>query len=141
MMETIGSRIKGLRKSKHLTQGELAKRIGIKQPSLSLIESGGTVTIAGTTLAALCSELTTTPSFIMLGVEDGDAHETAMQEAELIAIFRALPRQAQDALIHSARTVKEALSTSSAWVKPVKNAPPVELGGSAQKPARRTGGH
>ena len=102
-----------LRKSNRLTQVDLAERIGISQGSLSDIEKGRTVEISGSTLESLCRHLTATPSFIMHGVRAGESHESAMQESELLSIFRELPPQAQDALMHSARTVRQAIPKTS----------------------------
>lgn len=38
--EEIGQRIRKLRKSRHLTQSQLAEKVKMSRPSISLIESG-----------------------------------------------------------------------------------------------------
>lgn len=110
----MGKRLKALRLSKQLTQVQLAARTGLKQNTISDLERGDSLEMKAETLQALCKELVTTPSYILHGVKDGDAHEAQLQEAELVAIFRELPPSAQSALVNSARLLREAMPTTSA---------------------------
>lgn len=112
-MSSMGQRIKALRLSKHLTQTKLAERAGVKQNTISDLERGDTQEMMAETLQALCKELVTTPSYILHGVADGEAHEAQLREAELIALFKELPAQAQAALVNSARLLREAIPTNS----------------------------
>lgn len=113
-MPTMGARIKALRLSKQLTQAKLAEKTGLKQNTISDLERGDSLEMKAETLQALCKELVTTPSYILHGVADGEAHEAQLQEAELVALFRELPAQAQAALVNSARLLREAIPTNSA---------------------------
>ena len=112
-MTTMGTRLRALRLSKQLTQVQLAARVGVKQNTLSDLERGDSKTMEAATLQALCRELVTTSAYILNGVADGEEHEAAMQEAELIAIFRELPPPSQAALIKDARLLREAMPTQS----------------------------
>lgn len=112
-METIGGRIKLLRTSRRLTQTQLADLLEIKQNTLSELETGKSIVMSAPTLEAVCRVLVTTPSFVLYGVKHGDSVETAMMEAELTAIFRELPEQAQEALIKDARLIRSAVPTNT----------------------------
>lgn len=112
-MSSMGQRIKALRLSKNLTQVKLAERTGLKQNTISDLERGDTQEMMAETLQALCKELVTTQSYILHGVADGEAHEAQLREAELVALFKELPAQAQAALVNSARLLREAIPTNS----------------------------
>lgn len=43
MEQTFGGRLRGYRKGKHLTQQELAERIGVSDKTVSRWESGGSL--------------------------------------------------------------------------------------------------
>lgn len=106
-MGKIGDRVRAMRKAKQLSQAELAKRIGITQPSLSLIESGQTASLAGTTLDGLCRELGTTTEYILHGTMQPDPEVTKLQ-GELIRILNLLPPEARPALLGAARGILDA---------------------------------
>lgn len=61
---SIGYKVKARREQLGITPAELARRIGIKQPSLWAIENGKTKTLKPTTLEALCMALSTTPHYL-----------------------------------------------------------------------------
>jgi transcriptional regulator with XRE-family HTH domain len=107
-MNTIGSRVKLLRKGRHMTQEALAKALDITQPALSMIESGKTLSLSGEVLAGLCRELTTTPDFVLYGSGTVDDFESALQIAEVTSIMHKLPAQAREALLSQARLVARA---------------------------------
>lgn len=102
-MNTIGSRIRFLRKKRGLKQTALAQMVGITQGSLSLIENDETEVPAGRTLAGLCAALKTTPEFILGGEGDPDSIEAAIQENELIHLWRDMPQEQRDMLLDVAR--------------------------------------
>jgi transcriptional regulator with XRE-family HTH domain len=64
-METIGGRIRTLRKERGLTQPELATAIGKDQSTISDIERGAG--FSAETLMALCDALETTAEYVMRG--------------------------------------------------------------------------
>ena len=107
-MSTIGSRVKALRLARGLKQSELAKRIGIAAGSLSLIESDTTKVPAGDTLAALCRELQTTQDFILAGQGDSNTIAAAIDESELVHVWRDLPEDARRLVLEHARSTAKA---------------------------------
>lgn len=63
----LGARIKRRREELGLQQIDLARRVGISQPSLSNIESGKTKSLRAATLVGLARALKTTTRWIMTG--------------------------------------------------------------------------
>lgn len=112
-MATIGERVRLLRKKRGLSQVELAARVGITQGSLSLIETNKTEVPAGETLAALCRVLKTTPDFIIAGAGDPDSIESAMQEHELVHLWRDLPQDARLLVLENAQAVSRAFAAKT----------------------------
>ena len=102
-MDTIGKRIMARRKSLGLTQVDLSLRVGIKQPTLSQIESDQTKEMEASTLAGLCRELMLTPDYLIFGAGEAGDDELALKASELLYILRALNRDKQDSLMNMAR--------------------------------------
>lgn len=106
---TIGSRVRTLREAAGLTVAELARRIGIRQPSLWLIEDGQTKTLRGSTLMKLAEVLNADPAWISTG--RGAPYRMTVagpDEGELISIYRNLPPDAQKALLGAAKGLIQA---------------------------------
>jgi transcriptional regulator with XRE-family HTH domain len=112
-MSSIGSRVRELRLKRGLKQAALAAMAGITQGSLSLIENDKTEVPAGETLAGLCRALTTTPDFLIAGAGDPDSIEAAIQEHELVFLWRALPPEGRQMVLDSAHSASRALVKSS----------------------------
>lgn len=124
-MDTIGTRVKALRQLRHMTQVQLAQKSKIAQPTISNIENAGpTYEIDAKTLLALAKALATTPEYLFNGAMDEDHLEEVMQEAELQAIFRELPRPAKESLILAARTVRQAVPAATPAHPFANGAPP-----------------
>lgn len=104
-MQTIGSRVKALRVSKHLNQKQLAALVGVSQPAIAKIENGKTVNVKGYVLDALASALSSTPAFILRGSSDSSEHEQAMLSAEMSAIFSSLTLRDKETIIRIARSM------------------------------------
>jgi transcriptional regulator with XRE-family HTH domain len=111
-MSTIGQRVRALRKARGYSQVELSTLAGISQGSLSLIERDETQMPAGDTLAGLCKALKTTPDFLIAGAGDPDSIESAMQEHELVYLWRDLPEDARRLVLENAHAVKRAFGTA-----------------------------
>ena len=109
-MDTIGSRVTLLREKRGLNQTQLAKAAGIAQGSLSLIEKNLTKMPAGDTLAALCKVLRTTPDFLIAGAGDPDSIDAAIQEHELVFLWRDLPEDARRLVLENAHSVRRAFA-------------------------------
>lgn len=122
----MGKRIAMLRESRGLSAAELARRIGIKQPSLWAIEHDETLTLKGSTLVALCEELHTTADFILRGGSEAVGIQLAAMEAELLFVLRSLAPEKRVALIEYARYLKGQQAppavqmTEPAKVRPLK---------------------
>jgi transcriptional regulator with XRE-family HTH domain len=113
-MTTIGQRVRYLRKKRGYSQVELATLAGITQGSLSLIERNETEMPAGDTLAGLCKALKTTPDFLVAGGGDPDSIESAIQEHELVFLWRDLPEDARRLVLENAHSVKKAFGSTKA---------------------------
>lgn len=111
-MTTIGERVRLLRKKRGFSQVELSALAGVSQGSLSLIEKNKTEMPAGDTLAGLCRALKTTPDFLVAGAGDPDSIDSAIQEHELVFLWRDLPEEARRLVLENAHSVKRAFTTS-----------------------------
>lgn len=117
-METIGERVKSLRELRELDQTELAKKIGVKQSAISMIESGKTKTLSGKVLGGLCEHLFSTPAYILRGAGHRVTKERARQIAELTKLAQDLADQALTALLESARAVTRATAKPPETAQP-----------------------
>lgn len=70
-----------------------------------MIEKNHTKIPAGDTLAALCRELRTTQDFILAGAGDPDSIASAIQEHELVFLWRDLPESARRLVLENAQSV------------------------------------
>jgi len=68
-IQSLGLRLRTARKLRKHSQVTLAKAAGLKQPSISELESGETKEISGPTLIALCGELRVRPEWLVTGKE------------------------------------------------------------------------
>ena len=116
---TIGERIKKLRKEKKLTQQALAERIGIKQNSLTLLETGRN-NPSTQTILSICREFRVNEQWLREG--EGEmyvaCHETLLAEVtaeyglneeqqELIAAFMELSDIERQAIVTAAMKAAE----------------------------------
>lgn len=112
-MGTIGARVRALRLKRGLKQDALAAMVGVTQGTLSLIEKNKTQVPAGATLAGLCKALQTTPDFLIAGAGDPDSIEAAIQEHELVFLWRELPEAGRQMVIDAAHSASRALKKST----------------------------
>lgn len=122
-MDTIGGRVKALRESKRINQSELARRVGIKQPSLYNIESNKTKEIKGYVLDALARELNTTTGYILTGAVSNEAHEASMMLAEIHAIFKTLSPKDQEQMLRDARGLALTAAPAASQLNPFPKVP------------------
>lgn len=73
-----------------------------------MIERDETEMPAGGTLAGLCKALMTTPDYLIAGAGDPDSIESAMQEHELVFLWRDLPEEARRLVLENAHSVSRA---------------------------------
>lgn len=67
MISGLGGRLREARKLRRFSQLALAKATGLKQPSISELESGETKEISGPTLIAVCAALRIRPEWLVTG--------------------------------------------------------------------------
>lgn len=113
---TIGQRVKKLRIEKHLTQSELAEKLGYKsKTSVAHIENGRD--IPRSMVVTLSKVLNTTPAYLM-GWEDEKAApktepisdkklELTENEKAIVDIFKNLTETQQGELIGRAKAMEE----------------------------------
>jgi transcriptional regulator with XRE-family HTH domain len=83
-MGAIGTRVRNLRKSKKLTQPQLASQIGIDQSTLSDIERGAS--IRADVLLRLASVLGVSPEFIVTGSDSAAWPFTTILQSRYLAL-------------------------------------------------------
>ena len=87
-METLGERIRSMRKNKGLSQAALARMVGVKSQAVNQWESGAVAEIKGRNLITLAKALDSTPEYIRTGKggephqEDEDFHGMLAAEGE-----------------------------------------------------------
>lgn len=106
-MDTIGKRIQGLRLTAQLSGAELARRVGIKPPSLWALENKEGIEPSGRVLALLCRELHTTPDFIIFGGAEGLDIEIEQDAAEVVHAMHNMTPEGRTALLLAARGLME----------------------------------
>jgi len=104
-MANLGDRIKALRVSKRLNQGQLADLCDVSQPAIAKIERGVTKALKGETLEKLAYHLSSTTTYILNGSSSADNHEADMMAAEMGAIFRDLSLSDKETLLRMARGI------------------------------------
>lgn len=87
---TPGQRIRRARKLRGMTQPELAKAAGIKQSSVSEIETGETKVISGDTLIQICAALRIRANWVMTGKGDMETRDSdlGLTAEEIALIYR-----------------------------------------------------
>jgi transcriptional regulator with XRE-family HTH domain len=87
-LSNLGLRLRHARKERKLTQPQLASAAGLKQPSISELETGETKEISGPTLIAICQAMKIRPEWLVTG--RGDMDESAASHGMTLAIEEAL---------------------------------------------------
>lgn len=90
LQQSVGSRIRELRKAAGLTQEELSEKIDIAPQYLSHLENGQRIPSL-TTIVALAEVLDTTPSALLSEPHKNRDTKTDERISRVAAIFRALP--------------------------------------------------
>ena len=106
-MDTMGNRIRGLRKARGLSQVELAKKIGISQGSLSDLENNVTKSGYGSTITALCSFLETNAKWLETGKgHPGPQQILEIDQLEIVQIWMELPQSLRETMLNQARELR-----------------------------------
>lgn len=103
-MESMGRRIRALRKTNHLSQWDLAKALGIDQSTVSDIENDKNDAFSGKVLLKMSEVLGQSPFFLVYGL-DIPARGLTAEEAELLLAFRRASKPERSALLTLARAI------------------------------------
>lgn len=90
---TLGDRIKRFRKANGLTQQQLAERVGVTQSAIAAWESGKREVPKGDNLLRLSEVLGFEPEKLIGAASD--APKAPLEETQLLAAFRELPKDKQ----------------------------------------------
>lgn len=105
-MDTFGERLRKLRVGRKFSQESLAKLIGIKQGSLTQLETGKSKGPSSKTLTKLARIFEVDPEWLMTG--KGAQHSVSAlgeSEAELILLYRSLSPEGREYVLGRARNV------------------------------------
>lgn len=108
MANTIGNKIKMLRKRRNMTQEELGDRIGVTKATINKYETGVVVNLRRPTIEKLARALDTSPAYLMGRVDENNGNnisvngsnnggihinsgsELSKEEKELLRIYASL---------------------------------------------------
>lgn len=102
----VGKRVQAIRKAKGLGQGELARKAGIKQSTLSDLERGDSKNPRGDSLVKIANALHVSQEWLITG--EGLPVQPVVpniDESELLAIYRDLGEANKTALLAAARAM------------------------------------
>lgn len=103
--DSLGGRIIARRNDLGLSQLDLSRKSGVKQPTLSELEKGLSKSISGENLAKLCRELRLTPEYLMWGGPLHADKSVALAEAEASYIIRNISKEQREVLLTMARSL------------------------------------
>lgn len=107
-MNTLGERIKHLRKSKELTLIAIAERMGVTEATVQRWESGNIKSLRHNRAVQLAKVLGCTPAYLMGWEEENaepqkadPAQELSLNDNEqaMLNLFRSVPPEEQEALL------------------------------------------
>lgn len=118
-LQTFGDRLLYWRKLRgfgHGKQGFVAEKLGIKQPSLSELESGKSEQPSADVLLKACDLLGLRPRYLLYGempAEGLNFAEISGEEAQLVMIYRGLPDGMKHGLIIDATAAADRAKQAS----------------------------
>ena len=101
----LGTRLRAERKAAGLTQTELARVAGIRQPTLSDIERGESCAPSASAMDAICRVLNLRPQWLLTGHGEKYVSTTTDQEQDVLDLFRAMPPHQQQAWLQVGRAM------------------------------------
>ena len=96
---SVATRFRALRKAANLSQAEMARRIGIRQGSLSLIETGDVVSLNADTLVAAAAALNVDAEWHLTGRGSQSRRSVTEEERKVLTIFRDLTPEHQKSIM------------------------------------------
>lgn len=138
-LTAFGGRLAHWRKLRGYSQGAFAEKLGIKQGSLSELETGKSKSPSADVLVNACDLLQIRPRYLWLGEEPAELQnfsELSGTEAQLVMMFRSLPTDAARQAFMIDMNAKQSQRTQPATVR-------TTLGGSSSSSGRgdATGTH
>jgi transcriptional regulator with XRE-family HTH domain len=101
---SMASRIRLLRKTLNLTQGEFAEKIGLKFSALSMIEREQ-VPITEQNIKLVCFVFNVSETWLRAGEGDMFAPDNSSLEEEFFKLFRQLTPEMQNAIFEHVKTL------------------------------------
>lgn len=105
-MNTIGSRIRRVRKEKKLTQAQLASMVGISQSTLAELESGESKMPSSETLMGLAKQLGISQAWIMTG-KDGEIEALSDEDHAFLTLAKGLRAEQRRAVYELMRSMTD----------------------------------
>ena len=106
LRDNMGERIRSMRKAKGMTQMQLCKLAGITQGTLSPLERGDTKKVQASTLLQIAKALGVNVEYLRTGAETPvQPQMVTVEESELLALYRELPKDQQEKLLSHARDI------------------------------------
>jgi transcriptional regulator with XRE-family HTH domain len=106
MGKSVGERIRSLRVDRKLSQEALAKLLGIKQGSLTQLETGKSKAPSSKTLTKLARVFEVDPEWLMTGKGPQQVVSALSEkESELVLSFRQLSEEGQDYILSRVRAI------------------------------------
>ena len=98
-METIGERIKRLRKEKKLTQSQLGEFLGVEKSAVAKWENGRTKNLKRETIQAMAQLFGVRPSYIL----EGEDYKIMLNQQEIILVqqFREADEQQKQLVLYA----------------------------------------
>lgn len=124
-MDTFGDRLRKLRLGRKLSQESLAKLIGIKQGSLTQLETGKSKGPSSKTLTKLARIFDIDPEWLMTG-KGAQQPVSALEgsEAELIAAYRQLSPEGQEYILSRTKVLQEDEQQRKLYTRRLTDRPP-----------------
>jgi transcriptional regulator with XRE-family HTH domain len=101
--EETCNRVREIRKTLRMTQAEFARRLGMRQTALSMIE-GGNNRLSDKNVRLLCAEFSVAEQWVRTGEGEMFAPESP-HKTEFLEIFSGLSRPNQEFLLEMARSL------------------------------------
>lgn len=117
---TIYDRIRDLRISQHMSQSDLAAKLGYKSGSMITKIESGAVDISQTKIIAFAKALSTTPAYLMGWIDqkyETIPYDLTPGESDLISTYRGLPSAGKEYVTQQLRIAQVMFGEKSASVE------------------------
>lgn len=105
-MDSFGDRIRSLRKSRDLTQEEVARALGVKQGSYTQLERGTSKSASAKNLLALAAFYEVNPFWLLDGKGERNPLSTyTSEESEMLLLYRDLSPEGKEYILRRTQSV------------------------------------